>query len=100
MATAWVLRTNHYVFTMVFLWHHVKEEVQIELELQMKKSGDDHVPVAIVHYNSSNKVWGRKCQALKRRSSIIWVHVFMDKYLSMMCFLWHHAKEEVLLNGN
>ena len=34
----WVLRTNHYVFTMVFLWHHVKEEVQIELEL---KSGDD-----------------------------------------------------------
>ena len=31
----WVLRTNHYVFTMVFLWHHVKEEVQIELELQI-----------------------------------------------------------------
>ena len=23
---------------MVFLWHHVKEEIQIELELQMKKA--------------------------------------------------------------
>ena len=31
-----------HVCTMVCMWHHVKEEVQIELELQMKKSGDNH----------------------------------------------------------
>ena len=69
----WVLRTNHYVFTMVFLWHHAKEEVQIELELKRKKvemiiRRIGHVPVATVHYNSSKKVWGRKCQAFKRRA--------------------------------
>ena len=49
----WVHRTNHYVFTMAFLWHHVKEEVQIELELQMKKAEMiirriGHIPVAHV----------------------------------------------------
>ena len=39
-----------------------------------------HVPVATVHYNSSKTVWGRKCQAFKRRGrarAIIWVHVFL-----------------------
>ena len=39
-----------------------------------------HVPVATVYYSSSRKVWGRKCQAFKRRArarAIIWVHVFL-----------------------
>ena len=47
------------LITTVFLWHHVKEE--IESELQMKKaemisSKIRHVPVATVHYNSSKSV--------------------------------------------
>ena len=51
-----------------------------------------HVPVATVHYNSSKTVWGRKCQAFKRRGR---ARAIIYGY---MCFLCPHAKEEVLLN--
>ena len=59
----WVL---HYVFTMVFLWHHVKEEVQIELvkKAEMISRRIGHVPsVATV---LQKKCGAEKCQALIR----------------------------------
>ena len=44
------------------MWHHVKEGVQIELELQMKKSGDEESECT-VHYNSSKSV-GQKMSGI------------------------------------